>query len=179
MARTKGGLGFHSLHGYNFSMKHVWSFINKLDTLVARVFRARYYPDNHVDTTTRNGGSNFIWSGIWAAKEVLKKGFRWVLGNGEKVNVCTYPWLRGKHNFMIENKEYWFDSNIKVCNFFKPGLFEWDEKKTRSSFKDDDIKAILETDISQHIASDKIAWTHTKDGRCSMKLGIMFGKIII
>ncbi|XP_074342018.1 uncharacterized protein LOC141679415 [Apium graveolens] len=41
--KVKRGLGFRSLYGYNLAMlgKHVWNFIHKPHSLVARVFKAR------------------------------------------------------------------------------------------------------------------------------------------
>lgn len=45
---------------------------------------------------------SFVWSGIWQAKEYLKKGFKWVLGDGETIRILEDPWLRGKENYMVD-----------------------------------------------------------------------------
>lgn len=34
---------------------------------------------------------------------MLKKGFRWVVGDGESINIFTYVWLREKRIFYVEN----------------------------------------------------------------------------
>lgn len=89
----KGGLGFRNLYGFNIAMvgKQVWNLMHKPNTLVARVFKERYHPGGNILTTSRTGGSSFIWSGLWAVKEELKKGFRWVMGDGKSINVYTDP----------------------------------------------------------------------------------------
>lgn len=79
MTKSKGGFGFRNLHGFNLALlgKHCWQFINNPGSLVARVFKARYFPDNHLLQAVQSGGSSYIWSGIWEAKEACK-GYRWV-----------------------------------------------------------------------------------------------------
>lgn len=48
--KIKGAPGFRSLHGFNFVLlgKHVWQFLNNSGSLVARIFKARYYPTNYI-----------------------------------------------------------------------------------------------------------------------------------
>lgn len=77
-SKSKGGLGFRNLHGFNLALlgKHIWSFINKPSSLVARVYKARYFVDYNVLHAGRGTGSSFIWNGIWEAKECMKGGYR-------------------------------------------------------------------------------------------------------
>lgn len=72
---------------FSFSGKHNWNFMNKSSSLVARVFKTRYYPHYHFLHSSCGGGASFVWSGIWRAKEVLKKGFRCVMGDGKDIEV--------------------------------------------------------------------------------------------
>lgn len=41
------GLGFRDLYGFNLSLpgKQGWKFISNPETLVTRVFKAKYYPE--------------------------------------------------------------------------------------------------------------------------------------
>lgn len=66
MAKSKGGLSFRYLHGFNVALlgKHVWNFINNPHSLVARVFKARYFPETGVLQATKRRGDSFIWTGI-------------------------------------------------------------------------------------------------------------------
>lgn len=101
MVKGKGGMGFRNLHGFNISLlgKQCWNFIQNPNSLAARVFKARYFPDKHFLQATREGGSSFIWSGLWTAKEALKKGFLWVVGDGQSNEVYRDRWLRNKAAF--------------------------------------------------------------------------------
>lgn len=71
MSKKRGGLGFRDLHGFNLALleKQCWSLITKLDALLSRVLKAKYYPDCHLLQACQKGGSSYIWSSIWEAKE--------------------------------------------------------------------------------------------------------------
>lgn len=120
LSTCKWGLGFRDLHGFNLALlgKHVWNFLNNPDSLVARVFKARYFPQTHMLKATRGGGSGFIWSGIWQAKEALIKGFRWVLGDGKEINAFSDAWLRSKFDFCVKDTHTNGTRFDKVCDFF-------------------------------------------------------------
>lgn len=57
LAKSRGGLGFRSVHGYYIAMlgKHIQSFMCKPDTLVARVSKAKYFPDSNTSYADRTG----------------------------------------------------------------------------------------------------------------------------
>lgn len=122
-AKSKGGLGFRNLHGFNIALlgKHIWNFMQHPNSLVARVFKARYFPDVHVLKASRGKGASFLWAGIWTAKEELASGFRWVLGNGEDIVATTDPWLRSKMNFKIEQHPVYEGRQESVASLFLPG----------------------------------------------------------
>lgn len=105
MSKTKGGLGFRSLYGFNIALlgKHYWNFMNNPQSLVSRVFKARYFPDTHVLGAKKGQNLSFIWQGILTANEAPSKGFRWVVGNGNDIHAIRDQWLRLKKDFCVEN----------------------------------------------------------------------------
>lgn len=123
MPKCEGGLGFRNLHGFNLALlgKHCWHFIHNPGSLIARIFKARYYPHNSLFEATRGGGASYIWSGLWQAKEELKHGFRWVIGNGEKIKVFEDSWLKGGENYKVENICTDRVNVTRVCDLFVPG----------------------------------------------------------
>lgn len=91
MSKAKGGLGFRSLYGFNIALlgKLYWNLVNKPLSLVARLYKARYYPNDHLLQATAKPGSSFIWTGILTAKNTLDGGYRWVLGDGADIDACN------------------------------------------------------------------------------------------
>lgn len=77
-AKSKGGMGFRDLYGFNVALlrKHTWNFIYSPDSLVSRLFKARYFPNSHILQANKGKRLSSTWSGIWSVKEELRKGFR-------------------------------------------------------------------------------------------------------
>lgn len=120
-SKCKGGLGFRSLYGFNIALlgKLVWQFMNKPSSLVARVCRARYYPTDHIQQAQRDIDASFICMGICEARDVLSKGFKWLLEDGQIINIFYDPWLKGKVDFKVENHHVNNSGSEKVSEYFR------------------------------------------------------------
>lgn len=176
MAKDKGGLGFRSLQGYNMALigKLIWQFMTKPDSLVARIYKARYYPNNHVLEAQKSGDASFIWSGICEVKEELRQGFKWVLGDGKSIKIFTDQWLRGKNDYRVENHHINSSRDDKVADYFRPDIKQWDVTKIQQTFHTIDVDCILNTRVPYNQIPDRIAWMHTKDGSYTAKSGYHF-----
>ncbi|XP_017239513.1 uncharacterized mitochondrial protein AtMg00310-like [Daucus carota subsp. sativus] len=122
MSKHEGGLGFRSLYGFNIALigKHCWKFLKQPQSLVARVFKARYYPNCNFMQAKMQQGESYIWSGIMSAKESLYKGYRWVLGNGMSINAIKDPWLKNKDGFCVSQNEDYGVGHVSVAEFITP-----------------------------------------------------------
>lgn len=63
--KEKRGPGIRFLHSFNIALlgKHVWNFLNNPGSLVARVFKTRYYNNYHLMHANKGGSSSYIWFG--------------------------------------------------------------------------------------------------------------------
>ncbi|XP_074348373.1 uncharacterized protein LOC141687107 [Apium graveolens] len=175
-AKCSGGLGFCDLHGFNVVLlgKHVWNFCQHPNSLVARLFRARCFQDKHILQAGKGTGSNFIWIGIWEAKENLKKGFRWIMGDGKNIKAFRDPWLKDKPDFCVEDGPLNGIKNESVDNYFRPGTKEWDVHKVVQAFHTDDVQHVLQTRIHPATVKDRIAWHSSNTGMYTVKTGYQF-----
>lgn len=84
MSKKQGGMGFRDLYGFNLVLlgKQCWSILNKPESLMARIYKVRYFNNSSFFEAKRGGGVSYIWSSLWQAKENLKPGFKWVVGDG-------------------------------------------------------------------------------------------------
>lgn len=105
------------------------------------------------------------------AEEEIRKGFRWVMGDGRSINVFTDPWLKNKQDFMVEAGDYNRGETTKVCQFLKANGKEWDVNLVKETFNEVDAQHILQIRIPKHSVSDRVAWMHTKEGIYSVKSG--------
>lgn len=78
MSKTKGGLGFRSLYGFYIALigKLCWNFIKNPQSLVARVYKARYFPTTNILKADAKAGFSYIQRGIITAKDMISEGFR-------------------------------------------------------------------------------------------------------
>lgn len=92
MTKSKGGLGFRDLHGFNLALlgKHVSNFASNPLHWLLECIRLDISPIT-MFCRQEEGGDSFIWSGIWQVKDAIKKGFRWVLGDGKDIAAFTDP----------------------------------------------------------------------------------------
>lgn len=99
--------------------------------LVSQVLKARNFPDCNMLRAKKGQGGSCIWNSIWQAKEELKEGFRCVVGNGTEITATKDPWLRVKHNFMVEDDYRYIRRNEKVAESFLPNSKVWNDNKIR------------------------------------------------
>jgi len=84
---------------------------------VASLLKAKYYPSLSILQADLGAGPSYTWQSIWGAKRVILEGMRWLIGNGESVNVWTDRWLPSHL------------ANLKVCD-----LIDFEEGVWRESF---------------------------------------------
>ena len=77
-------MGFRKLKEFNISMlgKQLWKLIENPDSLLRWVLKAQYFPRHGILEAGKVDDHSFFWSGLVAAKERLKAGFRQHIGDG-------------------------------------------------------------------------------------------------
>jgi hypothetical protein len=90
-----GGLGFRDLKLFNQALlaHQAWRLVAFLDSLCARVLKAKYYSwGNLLDTVVAYDASQ-TWRAIEHGLELLKKGIINHIGNGQATRIWRDNWL--------------------------------------------------------------------------------------
>jgi hypothetical protein len=76
--KIHGGMGFKDLSAFNLAMlgKQGWKFITEPDSLVAQIFKARYFPSGSYLTATVGHNSSYVWRSIMCARFIVCEGAR-------------------------------------------------------------------------------------------------------
>ena len=100
-----GGMGFRNFKAFNIAMvpKQEWSFLSKPESLVARVFKARYFSRSSFLGAKLGNNPSFAWRSIWNSYQIFLHGCRWTVGNGQQVSVMNDPWVRGVQGSWIQS----------------------------------------------------------------------------
>ena len=88
-SKIKGGMGFRNLQVFNLAMlaKQGWRLLENPNSLVARLYRAKYYPYGDVLKAGLGSSPSFTWRSIMQGLEVVKKGTRWRVGNRKLIHI--------------------------------------------------------------------------------------------
>ena len=93
--KSEGGMGFRDIYSFNLAMlaKQCWRIVTEPESLVARVLKAKYFPNGSILEATPKNGSSFTWQSICAGIHTFKRGAIWRIGDGQKVNIWEDSWI--------------------------------------------------------------------------------------
>lgn len=93
--KKHGGLGFRDFRSFNMALlaKQGWRLITNPDSLMERIFQARYYPNGTFMEAGAGRRPSTMWSGIIKARSLLVKGMRVRIGNGYSTAIWDTPWI--------------------------------------------------------------------------------------
>lgn len=93
--KDQGGLGIRDFKDFNVALlvKQSWRILQNPNTLLAHVYKAKYYAKTTLLQVPKRRTSCYAWKSILKGSELIKHGLRWIVGNGEKNQVWTDQWL--------------------------------------------------------------------------------------
>jgi hypothetical protein len=95
MHKTNGGMGFKDLTAFNLAMlgKQGWKLLTEPNSLVSRLFKARYFPNNTYLTANIGHNPSYVWRSILRARFIVRGGARWSIGTGRSIPILGEPWV--------------------------------------------------------------------------------------
>lgn len=100
MCRSKdeGGLGFKSMAQFNVALlaKKGWRILNNPNSLVAKVLKAKYFPNVSFLDSRLGNNSSYTWKSIWATRGILEEGLCWNVGRGTNISALNEFWIPGE-----------------------------------------------------------------------------------
>lgn len=143
-----GGLGFCSMVEFNKALlaKQVWRIIQCPDYLMARILKAGYFKYEDIMQAKVGSNPSYIWRSIIWSRDLISKGLRWRVGDGQLVSAFKDSWIPGLHSGKSSTSH--FDlADSKVVEFIRPyGI--WDEERLRVSFPACGVEEILNIPVN-------------------------------
>lgn len=95
LTKEEGAMGFKNLHAYNLAMlaKQGWRLISNPTSLIARLYKAIYFPRGSFLTAEKGEAPSFSWKSILDAKHILQAGLLWKINSGAQVNIWEDAWI--------------------------------------------------------------------------------------
>lgn len=100
MHKHVGGMGFRHFRDFNVAMlgKQLWRLATNPNSLVSKLYKAKYYATSDVLHAQLGHKPSFIWRSILEAKQLISDGIRWRVGDGSLIYILNQPWLLGDAN---------------------------------------------------------------------------------
>lgn len=65
--------------------KQLWRMLTKKESLLARIYKSRYFVNSDPLNADLGSRPSYVWRSIHEAHELVKKGRRMLIGNGQHV----------------------------------------------------------------------------------------------
>lgn len=168
--KSIGGLGFRKLHDFNLALlgKQAWRLLNNEESLVTKIFKARYFSKCSFLDAELGSNPSFIWRSIWATQNLIRNGSRWRIGSGGKIQVIEDAWLQDSENPFVTSRHPALQNQV-VNGLMKMGIKEWDTDVITDLFNERDQALILGIPLSSRQEDDIRYWHKEGNGRYSVK----------
>ena len=134
--KDRGGMGFRDLKDFNLALlaKQGWRILKNQNSLVYRVFKAKYFAQCSFWEAQVGRRPSYAWRSIMAAREVLERGSKWSIGNGEQVRIWKDRWIPSPSSFKVASPRSPHSEDVLVATLIDKERRGWDVSKVRSTF---------------------------------------------
>ncbi|KAG7576108.1 hypothetical protein ISN45_Aa03g005410 [Arabidopsis thaliana x Arabidopsis arenosa] len=172
LPKSLGGFGFKDLQCFNQALlaKQAWRLLNDKESLFYKIFKSRYFLNTDFLNATNGTRPSYAWKSILFGRELLNRGLRRVIGNGENTYVWIDKWLFDGQNRRPMNLQRQMDITLKVSQIIDPISRNWNLNMLRDLFPWKDVQLILQQRPVVSLA-DFYCWSGTSNGMYTSKSG--------
>ncbi|KAA3480507.1 Cyclopropane-fatty-acyl-phospholipid synthase [Gossypium australe] len=134
---------------FNLSLlaKQGWRLLTLPDSLVARVLKAKYFPENSWEIRAPIFGVG-----------VLEKGLVWKVGTGANISICYDNWIPGYGSGRLLSRFVNLHCD-KVVELISVNVREWNKDMIVNTFPEDVADLILRKPLAMEPYEDFLAWS--------------------
>ena len=108
---------------------------------------------------------SYIWRSILSAREVIKMGSRWVIGNGRRVHIWNDKWIPVADTYKVISPKVQISRGGEMVScLLNEESRGWNVDLIRTTFLPHEAEVILGIPISPVAPKDSQVWTKTPDG---------------
>jgi hypothetical protein len=154
--------------------KTVWRLLTDTNSLLYRVFKAKFFPHCSILEADSKTKGSYAWQSILKARDVIKNGIVWRVGNGKTIKIWRQRWLLEDHHRRVITPIPSLLADSTVSKLISPQTNHWNEPLIDSIFFPYDAMAIKSIPLSKGRPEDKPFWPGTKTGQYTVRSGYKF-----
>ena len=140
-------------------------------SLLYKVFSAKFFPNGNILETSSKARGSFAWQSILKAKDLIKSGLSWRVGDGAKIPIKDSNWLLDEGHRRVLSPLIDVPMDTKVAELIHGSPPTWNAIKIQNMFLPYDAEAILKIPLSGRAQEDKLFWSTTQDGKYTVRSG--------
>ncbi|KAH9717156.1 putative reverse transcriptase/RNA-dependent DNA polymerase [Citrus sinensis] len=125
---------------------------------MARVLKAKYFKNSSFMDAKLGSNPSFVWRSILWGRQIIHKGSRWRIGNGEQVYVYKSNWIPRPENLKPLSIQTLHPNSVK-------------EDVISQNFSEEDAARIKRIILPSSPQLDQLIWHFDKHGNYSIKSG--------
>ena len=160
-------MGFKKAKNINYALlaKLAWMIASKRNSLCMRILKAKYKVKDDWLRAEASKYASPTWKAIEKAREVVRRGACFLIGDGESIDVWLDPWVPWIKSFIPSPK---VESSsllpMKVAELIDFELHTWKTTMVQDIFNPILAQAILSIPIPIRLRLDKLLWI--PDSKC-------------
>ncbi|XP_019158174.1 PREDICTED: uncharacterized protein LOC109154890 [Ipomoea nil] len=165
-----GGMGFKDLKNFNLAMlgKQAWRLLTSPDTLVAKVYKARYYPNTTFIDAKIGGCPSHSWRSIMAVHDMVVARVGRRIGDGKTTLIWGHPWLPDNPSPLVQTDMPVELRHAKVVGLIDEQTATGDPHILSDLFDEEDVSRILRIPVSPGY-EDSWYWPDDPNGVYTVK----------
>ena len=133
------------------------------------MLKARYFKETDFFNALIGSNPSYIRRSIIWETQVILKGYRWKIGNGENISVFRGNWITRPSTFKpISTPNLPSDATVAVLI---DNENKWKADLIQKMFSKEDTEAILSIPLPRRKEKDQMIWHYDKKGEYSIKTG--------
>jgi hypothetical protein len=163
-------MGFKNLHAYNLAMlaKQGWRILTNPISLIARLYKAVYFPNGNFLNAAMGDSPSFSWRSIVNARHILQAGLVWKVGSGVDIRIWDDNWIPNVPYSTLQRPTI-SSAPTFVSELLYADTMTWNIPLLYSLFPPDIVDVILCLPLSLRRPRDRVTWKLEKRGYFSVK----------
>jgi hypothetical protein len=159
-SKARRGMGFRDLQVFNKALlaKQGWWLITNPGSLVARIFKEKYYPLGAFMEASIGHRPFYAWRSICQARDVLHLGLGWRVGNGTSIRIWGDAWLPPPYPRLLSPPNPSFNPDERVVALIDNEVGGWNYELLHKIFDPGEVAQICCVVVSPLGQPDRIVW---------------------